>query len=160
MDTIVYTQNWLNTDVIQGKIMMGFGITLVAVIIIIFFSNNLLIKGTLIPLVLLALMFLIYSSNLIITKPKKLSVYTTAFVNNEEEFKTSEQVRVKKLADTYLWNKIIWLTIMIIGGLLCIVLDNNYLKGLGLGLIFFGASSFVADTFLQHSATVYYKHLI
>jgi NhaP-type Na+/H+ and K+/H+ antiporter len=141
MKIIEYTERWLNTDLIQGKIFLGFSIILIAAIIIICLGNNLLLKGTLIPLILLALMFLIYSSSQIITIPKKLSVYTTAFVNNEEEFKTSEQARVKKLIDNYLRNK-------------------NYLKGLGLGLIFFGASSFVADTLLQRSATVYYKHLI
>ena len=160
MKIIEYTERWLNTDLIQGKIFLGFSIILTAAIIIICLGNNLLLKGTLIPLILLALMFLIYSSSQIITIPKKLSVYTTAFENNKEEFKTSEQARVKKLIDNYLRNKKIWLVIMIIGGLLCIVLDNNYLKGLGLGLIFLGASSFVADTLLQRSATVYYKHLI
>ncbi len=69
MDFIEYTNMWVQREVTQGKIMIGIGIFLLFVFFSILRSQNELLRGSLIPIVLLLVILIGYGSYILYSRP-------------------------------------------------------------------------------------------
>ena len=69
MDFIEYINSWVRAEVLQGKIMIGVGFMLLIAFITVFKSENVLLKGTLIPMGLLLAVLLGYGGYILKSRP-------------------------------------------------------------------------------------------
>ena len=69
MEFTDYTNDWAKSEVLQGRIMMAIGIFLSIVFVAILRSDNVLLKGSMIPLSLLLAILLGYGSYMLYSRP-------------------------------------------------------------------------------------------
>jgi len=69
MDFIEYSTQWVKSEVLQGRIMVGIGILLLFAFIATMRNGNEMMRGSLIPMALLLLVLLGYGSYILYSRP-------------------------------------------------------------------------------------------
>lgn len=160
MDKIIFTGKWLNSDLQQSKIMFGYGLIMLLSSVLFFAGKDVFLKGAAIPIVLLSLLFCFYGANAMRKYLESKIYFQVSYQANKQNFIKTEESRLIKLSKTYAINKIIWLIVILTGSLICMLTPNNYVKGIGLGLVLFGASAFIADSFFDYSVKKYLQQIV
>lgn len=155
MEIIIQTEKWLACEFFQSKIMVIYGLMMLLVSVILFRTSNEFLKGAIIPIILLGVLFCFYGGNVIINYPKKQDNFQSSYKLDKNRFITVEKQRMEKLIQTYTFTKIMWLSFIIIGISISLFMKSSYISGLGFGLIILATSSFIADTLFEHFAENY-----
>jgi len=154
-----YTNNWVKGEVTQGWIMLVAGILFAIASYYIWKADTSMVRGMLIPLVLVTLICLGYGSNLVWGRPAKAKALTTAYQQNASATIQEETARLEKETATYSMTIKGWVVTIVIGLLLYFFMSAGYYKGLGIGILLFGAIALLTDIFLSKRVAVYLEQI-
>lgn len=156
MDFINQLHIWAKGDIVQGRWMVGLAILLLMPsLIIIIKSNNLLLRGMLLPIFLLVVMNLGYGGYLLLTKQKFVDQTEAKFREMPEKTLESETARLKTEDKSYTLLKYVWAVLLILSILFYFIIIKDYYKGIALGLIGMFFIMLLIDTFLHHRLNLY-----
>lgn len=136
MDFIHQLHIWAKGDIVQGRWMLGIAILLLMpILIMIIKSNNLLLRGMLIPICLLIVMSIGYGGFLLLTKQKFVERTEANFRQIPEKTLANEIERLKAGYKSYTLLKYIWIILLAFSVVFYITAVRDYYRGLALGLI-------------------------
>ena len=146
MNFIDYTNSWVKSEVTQGRIMVGIGIVLLFVCYMILRNQNELLKGSLIPLLLLLLVLFGYGSYILYSRPAHARESILLYEQSKEEAIEKEKakhINDNKAGKTLL--RYVYPTLMLISTLMLMVVPSPYYKGMALGLVLLFLSTYIID---------------
>lgn len=146
LDFIEYINNWVKSEVIQGRIMIGIGILLLFAFFGILQSQNELLKGTLIPLGLLILLLIGYGSYILHSRPNHAE--QSILLYQKQKTEAIEKEKIKHINDNKAGKflmKFVYPVFMILFAILLVFIDNRYYQGMSLGFILLFLSTYIAD---------------
>lgn len=146
MEFVEYTNNWVKSEVTQGRIMIGIGVLLLVVCYTIFRSHNELLRGALIPLGLLLLVLIGYGSYILSSRPAHAKESIARYENSKEEAIEAEKakhINDNKAGKTLL--KYVYPALMILSAIFLLILSSPYYKGMALGFVLLFVSTYVMD---------------
>ena len=156
MELIQHTENWVSGEVFQGKVMLAIGIACLIAWIAIFRSEHTILKGTLIPMALMLVVFLGYGGMQAIVRPKHTAKLQQLMEQNGVEEALKHETEYLKGGDkAYSTLKPIWAALIILSVVLYFVFKTDYLKGLSIGLMALFLTLVVLDTTLQYRLSKY-----
>jgi len=149
MDIIKHTSQWVNGEVLQGRIGLGTGI--VIAILFFYFANfqQSFYKGMIVPFILLQLVLLGYSSFQMVMRPnhiKKVEQYLTV---SREKAIHAEFEKSQKDDKMYSKLRLVWVGLFVVSLILFFLLANDYFKGMSLGFVVFFIVAYTFDTLLH-----------
>lgn len=154
MNYIQQLHNYSKGDTLQGWVMLSVAVLLVVLIIGITKSINPLLRGMLVPLILLLMMNLGYGGYLVFKKPKNVAIIEQQSQKhpNQIENKLSE---LQKEGRSYATTKTIWAVLLIVSVFLYFVFARDYYKGVTLGFMVMFLGMLIIDAFLHHRLKEY-----
>lgn len=153
MNFIEYSTNWADAEVQQGKVMMGVGILLSIAFVLILRGENILLRGSLIPLGLLLAVLIGYGSYILYSRPAHSKEIIMLYTKNSGE--AIKQEIAKHEGDNKAGKLLLrtYPILMLISVIALIFVSSSYHKGMALGFILFFVSAFIIDTgFVSRSA--------
>lgn len=160
MDFLQGLNSWAKGDALQGKIMVGIGLLLILTLPFLFKSEYTLVKGMLIPLCLLTIANLGYGSFLLYSRPKHIEITTKLYRQNPRETTQRELSKMQTDNKSYAVIRQIWAVVIIVSVLAFFLFQNEYFKGVSLGLLCLSAAFLLLDTFLHYRLKPYLEILI
>jgi len=151
--------SWAKGDALQGKIMVGIGLLLVLTLPFLFKSEYTLLKGMLIPLCLLTIANLGYGSFLLYSRPKHIEITTELYQRDPQKAIQKELDKMQVDNKSYTVIRQIWAVVIIVSVLAFFTLQNEYFKGLCLGLLCLSVVFLLLDTFLHYRLRPYLEFL-
>ncbi|QCW98691.1 hypothetical protein FGM00_00590 [Aggregatimonas sangjinii] len=156
MGFLEHTAIWVKGEVLHGKVMTLLGMVLLLCCFFIWRNGNELLKGMLIPILLVVLITVGFGTMLMTTRPKHLQKLVIASRTNQREVFEKERARAFKNQNAYSKYYIAW-AIVLMGGLIFFFLTNRlYCKGLALGILFLAISALIIDTLMHERSKTYY----
>lgn len=146
MDFIEYSNTWAKSEVTQGRIMIGIGILLLAVLFAIFRSQNELLKGAMIPLSLLTVVLIGYGSYILYSRPAHARESIAMYQSSEADAIASEKekhINDNKAGKTLM--KFVYPGLMLLSVIALFLVPNPYYKGMALGFVLLFLSTYVMD---------------
>lgn len=159
MNLLDYTNTWVKGEVFQGKIMLVIGVVLLIAGIAIFRSDNTILRGTLIPLGLILLIFFGYGTFQTVSRPSHINKVTAVYNESPDKAIEQEFAKAQKDENSYRILKIVWVVLIVVSAVLFLVFSTDYLKGLSIGLIALFLTTLVVDSVLHHRLLVYFEFL-
>jgi hypothetical protein len=153
-----YLQAWVVGETLQGRIMLIAGILLSIGAVLIFKSANPLLRGALIPLILLVAMNLGYGA-VLVARPTTSHSRADAYQIEPHQAMERELRKARRDEKYYASARPAWVVLTALSVMLFFVFKDNYFRGLSLGLtaMFFGA--LLIDSFLHVRLLVYIEAL-
>lgn len=153
MDFIHHLHIWAKGDIVQGRWMLGIAILLlIPILIMIIKSNNLLLRGAMIPIFLLLVMNLGY---LLLNKQKFVDRTEANFRQIPEKIVATELARLKSADKSYTFLKYVWIISLAFSIVSSLTIVREYYKGLALGFIVMFFGMLIIDTFLHQRLNHY-----
>jgi hypothetical protein len=145
MNFTEYLNEWVQAEVLQGKIMVGVGLILIPVLWAILKGEHQLLKGALIPLALLLVVLIGYGGYILYSRPAHGAQSTQQFELDREQALKLE--KAKHINDNKAGNTLlkIYPILMLISILPLLFAVPVYYKGMGLGFTFLFMAIFIID---------------
>lgn len=159
MDFLKHTASWVQGEVTQGKVMTLLGIILLICCFFIWRNGSDILKGALVPLLLVVVILMGYGIFQIIARPGHLTTITINYQENPQEAIVKEKGRVYKDKNAYTKFKIAWAFLMIAGLIFYFLTGKLYYKGLALGILFLSISALIIDTIMQQRSIEYHQNI-
>jgi uncharacterized membrane protein YhaH (DUF805 family) len=149
MDLIKHTTQWVNGEVLQGRI--GFGIGILIAILFLYFANfqQSFYKGMILPFIILQLILLGYSSSLMVMRPKHIEKVAQSLTISKEKARSEELEKSQKEDKVFSILRPIWAVLFVVSLILFFVLANDFYRGMSLGFVAFFMVAFTFDTLLH-----------
>jgi len=147
MNFLQYFNDWVKGDLVQAKVMIGTAVFLC--IPFIWFSTrsvNSFFKGTMIPAVVLSVVFLSYGTYLLVTKSKEIPVMEKMYSEDGTAVLQKEKERTAKDSRSYMIFRTVWLSVFIISGLSYFLISGTCFKGFSSGCMILFFSLFITDS--------------
>jgi len=147
MDFTEQTNLWVKSEILQGRIMIGIGILLLCVCIAIFRSENDLLRGGLIPLVLLLVVLIAYGGYILQSRPAFASASIDQFATSQEAAIT--HTREKHINDNKAGKTLIGMVypaLMLISVIALFFVTAPFHKGMALGFIALFVAVYIMDS--------------
>jgi len=159
MDLIKHTAQWVNGEVLQGKIGLGTGI--VIAILFFYFANfqHSFYKGMIVPFILLQMVLLGYSSFQMAMRPKHIGKVEQYLTVSREKAKQAEFEKSQKDDKVYSKLRLVWVGLFVVSLILFFLLVNDYFKGMSLGFAVFFIVAYTYDTLLHLRLKTYLSAL-
>jgi len=145
MDFIDFTNNWANSEVTQGKIMIGLGILLLVAWIGILKSQNELLRGTLIPMSLLLVICIGYGGYILYSRPAHAEQSIALYQQSEKEGIEKEQTKHtndNKAGKTLLK---VYPILMLVSIIALLFISTPYYKGMAIGFAVLFIATYIID---------------
>jgi hypothetical protein len=145
MEFTDYTNAWAKSEVYQGKWMIGIGILIAIAFGQIFRSDNILLKGTLVPAGLLLAILLGYGSYIIYSRPAHAKEMIRIYQHDPEEAIKIEMT--KHIKDNKAGNMLMrtYPVLMLISIVALWLVTSSYFKGMTVGFAILFISAFIID---------------
>ena len=159
MELIKHTAQWVNGEVLQGKIGLGTGI--VIAILFFYFANfqQSFYKGMIVPFILLQMVLLGYSSLQMVMRPKHIGKVEQYLTVSREKAKQAEFEKSQKDDKLYSKLRLVWVGLFVVSLILFFLLVNDYFKGMSLGFAVFFIVAYTFDTLLHLRLKTYLSAL-
>lgn len=159
MDLIKHTTQWVNGEILQGRI--GFGIGMLIAVAFLYFANfqQSFYKGMILPFVILQLVLLGYSSFQMVIRPKHIGKVEHSLAISPEKALSAEFEKSQKDLKAYSTLRPIWAGLFVISIILFLVLPNNFFIGMSLGFAVFFIVAYTFDTLLHLRLKTYFSAL-
>jgi hypothetical protein len=162
MDFVQQLHAWIAGETAQGRIMVVAGILLSIAAVLILRSENVLLRGLLVPLALLVAMNLGYGY-VLVSRPATSLKVEAAYRQSQTQTVERELNKARKDERYYKSARPVWALLTAVSVLLFFVFSGNYCRGLSMGLtaMFFGA--LLIDSFLHNRLLAYIdalQHLV
>jgi len=156
MEFIQQLQLWEKGELLQGEIMIGLGVVFLIGFIFIFRIQNEFLRGTLIPLSLLLVVFIGYGSYILYSRPAHVKQSISRYQSSKKEAVVKEiekHTNDNKAGKTLI--KYVYPSLIILSAAFLLFVTNMYYKGMLLGFIILFIATYVIDTgFVSRSETV------
>ncbi len=159
MNLLDYTSAWVKGEVFQGKIMLLIGVVVLVAAIAIFRSDNSILRGTLIPMILMLLIFFGYGGFQTFSRPGHINKVEELHAENPSEAIKQELTKAQSDDKTYQTLKVVWVILIAVSALLYLVFSTPYLKGLSIGLVGLFLANLLLDSTLHFRLQQYLKGL-
>lgn len=159
MDVITHTAQWVNGEVLQGKITIALSIILALALFYFLNFQQSFHKGLMIPVSLYLLVLLGYGMFQVMQRPAHIEIVKQGMQSNPQGTITSELEKAQKDYKAYSTVKVVWVVMIVLLGLLLFVIKNDFWKGISIGFIIFFIGMFVFDSFLHHRLKPYLSAL-
>jgi hypothetical protein len=155
MDIITHVTQWVNGEVLQGKITIG--LSILFTIAFLYFSDlqQSFYKGLAIPIILFQLVLLGYGAYQVTQRPTHIEKVSQGLRTQPQETLKAELTKAQKDDKTYSMVKIVWIAMVIILGALFFVINSDFWKGSSLGFALFFIGMFIFDGFLHQRLKTY-----
>jgi hypothetical protein len=159
MELINHTADWVRGEVFQGRIMLALGLLVLILGILILNSDNILLRGMIIPIGLILLILWAYGGFQNFGRPKHLIMVTEAHAENPKVALEMEYNKAIKDTSTYKILKIVWPIFMVLSIFFYFVVSNQYYKGLSIGLIGLFLVILILDSVLDYRLKIYLEEI-
>lgn len=159
MNLLDYTTTWIKGEVLQGKIMLAIGVIMLVGAIAIFRSDNTLLRGTLIPMGLILLIFFGYGGFQTFNRPTHIKKVTELFQENPAQAVEQEIAKAEKDHRNYSTLKVVWVVLIVLAAILYVFVSKDYFKGLSIGLIALFLTTLTVDSILHFRLKIYLEQL-
>ncbi len=159
MDILTHTTQWVNGEVLQGKITIA--LSIIFTITFLYFSNfhHSFYKGLAIPFFLFQLVLLGYGVFQVSQRPAHIEKVSQGMATAPQETLKAELTKAQKDNKAYSTVKIIWVVMIVILGAIYFMIKSDFWKGISLGFALFFAGMFIFDGFLHHRLKTYLSAL-
>ena len=159
MDIIKHTTQWVNGEVLQGRI--GLGIGIVIAISFFYFANfqHSFYKGMIVPFILLQLVLLGYSSFQMVMRPKHIEKVEQYLTVSREKAIHAEFEKSQKEDKVYSKLRLVWAGLFVVSLILFFLVANDYFKGMSFGFVVFFIVAYTFDTLLHLRLKTYLSAL-
>lgn len=159
MDIITQVTQWVNGEVLQGKITITLSILLsIAVVYFLNFQQS-FHKGLIIPIALYLLVLLGYGLFQVTQRPAHIETVRQGMDMHPQKTITAELEKAQKDNKAYATVKVVWVVLIVIFGILFFMLKNDFWKGITLGSMLFFVGMFIFDSFLHQRLKPYLSAL-
>lgn len=156
MDFLDYTEKLYSGDLFQAKVMAVLSIALFGAIVIVLKGNDMLFKGMVIPVFVIATLYGVYSGYKIWTHSTRLATVTELYQANPSAVIAEESQKAEKgIAEFKAVINRTWPIIMVLGLILFVFITKDFVRGIGLGLMVFSLFATIGDLALQKRLEVY-----
>ncbi len=156
MDFIQQLQLWERGELLQGKIMIGFGVISLIGFIAIIRSQNEFLRGSLVPLALLLLILIGYGGYILYSRPAHVKRSITLYETSKDEAILKEiekHTNDNKAGETLI--KYVYPSLIIISAIILLFISSSYYKGMAIGFILLFTATYIIDNgFVNRSETV------
>ena len=146
MDFIQQLQLWEKGELLQGKIMIGIGILLLIGCIAILRSQHLLLRGSLVPLGLLLMVFIGYGGYILYSRPAHVKQSIALYENSKDEAIVKEvqkHTNNNKAGKTLM--KYVYPAFILFAAVALLFISSAYYKGMAVGFILLFAATYIID---------------
>jgi len=159
MDFVKQLEAWAKADASQGKLMLLVGFVLLISLYFVFRNSDPFVRGMLIPIGLLSLVYLGYGGFLTSSRPTHMINTSESYTTNPSETVNKEITKARADHSNYSKLRPVWLALIVLSLALTFFLSGEYYRGLSLGfaIMFFGA--LLIDTFLHRHLKPYLETL-
>ncbi len=159
MNLLDYTTTWVKGEILQGKILLIIGLIFLITAIVIFKSDNALLKGTLIPMAFMLLIFFGYGGMQVFSRTSHINKVEEIYKSNQKEAIDMEYTKAKKDDKSYSILKPIWAILIVLSIVLYFAFSSYYMKGLSIGLVGLFLTALIVDSTLHYRLLTYYEAL-
>jgi hypothetical protein len=114
-------------------------------------------KGVAIPFIVMGLLIAVIGGTVGFRTPTQTSHIQQSYVADPAETVKSEIVRMEKVNQAWRWYLAIWVIFAILGLGLRLFTTSDFLRGLGIALVFFAGVGLMIDGFADRRAQIYSK---
>lgn len=159
MDLMKETTQWVNGEVLQGRI--GFAIGILIALAFLYFADFQLsfYKGMILPFIILQLIIMGYSSFQMIMRPKHITKVEQSMSISAEKTIADEIEKSVKDDKTYSALRLVWLGLFVVSVVLFFLLSSALFKGMSLGFVGFFIVAYIFDTLLHLRLKTYLEAL-
>lgn len=158
MDALQHFKAWVAGEAAQGRVMMVLGVSLAAAALLIFKSEDPLLRGMLLPVIVLTAMNLGYGS-VLIYRPTTSQKIEAAFRLNPAQTTGRQIQKATDDASYYTRARPAWAALTAVSVLLFFVFSGDYYRGLSLGLTAMFLGALFIDSFLHQRLLAYLEAL-
>ncbi len=155
MDLIEHSNVWAKGEVLQGRIMLFYGILLLVSFVFIWKSNHEVLRGTMIPLGIVICVMFAYGAYLMASRSSFSLKLEQSFKENQVQAANNELARLQQENKTYSTLKPIWVALILASAIMYFLVSGHYWKGLSIGLIVLFLSGLLTDTSLHYRLSKY-----
>lgn len=112
-------------------------------------------KGLAIPFVAMGLFIAIVGGTVGLRTPAQTAQIEKAYMAGQSETITAERVRMEKVNKAWRWYLASWVTFAILGLALRLLTESEFLRGVGVALVFFAGVGLMVDGFAERRARAY-----
>lgn len=159
MNLLDYTDTWVKGEVFQGKIMIIVGLLVLIAGITILRSDHSILRGMLIPMGLMLLIFFGYGGYQTFSRPSHITKVTEIFNESPDKALEQEITKAQKDDKSYRNLRIVWVVLIVLASILYFFVSTDYLKGLSIGLIALFLTTLTVDSVLHHRLKIYLEQL-
>ena len=156
MDFVHQLEFWEKGELLQGKIMIGWGILFLIAFIWIFRSQNEFLRGALLPLALLMLVLIGYGGYILQSRPAHTKQSIALYQESKEEAIAKEiekHTNDNKVGKALI--KYVYPSLIIVSALVLLLTSNLYYKGMVIGFVLLFVAAFIIDNgFVSRSEQV------
>jgi hypothetical protein len=116
-------------------------------------------RGVAAPFLVLGLVLTIVGGSVGFRTPAQVERLSAAFVAEPEKTRAEEQARMEKVNKAWPVYLTAWATFTVVGLLLRFALKNEFARGIGIALVFFGGVGMLIDGFAERRAHPYTRAL-
>lgn len=159
MDLIKHVTQWVNGEILQGRI--GFGIGILIAMSFLYFANfqESFYKGMILPFVVLQLVLLGYSGFQMIMRPKHIGKVEQSLTENPKKALNTEFEKSQNDDNVYSKLRLVWAGLFVVSLILFFISTTGFYKGMSLGFAAFFIVAYTFDTFLHLRLKTYLSAL-
>lgn len=159
MEIVKHTTEWVNGEVLQGKIMLVIGALLLVAWVAIFRSQHELLRGIMIPMTLIIVATTGYGSFQVIGRPSHISKVTEVAKKDPNAAFDMEMAKSQNDHRVYSYLTTVWIILIAASALVTLFLKGDFYKGLGIGLMALFLAVLILDSTLHYRLQHYIKAL-
>ncbi len=152
-------EKWLKGELIQSRIMIFFGVLMLATTIYCFMSDNAVFSGMLIPTGLATVVTLGYGSFMSFQRSGLVKGIIESYNSDATKGLEAEINRLSGQHKTYSVAKYIWAVLVGVGIGTYFVAGDPYWRGVALGVILMGITVYLVDHFLHERVKEYWQQI-
>jgi len=149
MDLIKHTTQWVQGEILQGRIGLVIGV-LIGILFFYFVNfQQAFNKGMILPFLILQIVLLGYSGFQMTMRPKHIEKIKQSISISKENTLRAELEKMQKDNNMYNTLRPIWAGLFVVSLILFFVLSNDFFKGMSLGFVAFFIMAYTFDTLLH-----------
>ncbi len=112
-------------------------------------------RGVALPFIAMGLVIAIIGGTVGFRTPSQVAEIQQAYAVNQAEAIEGERVRMEKVNNAWSWYLALWIVFIILGLGLRLLTQSDFLRGLGIALVFFAGVGLMIDGFADRRARDY-----
>lgn len=161
IDFIQHTVAWCKGEVFEGRLILLFGLALLAAGVALWLSGTTPhAKALVIPALVVSLLSIPTGLNLSRKNARNLAGYQQAYAQNPHQFVRQEKQRTENFIKWYPYTRWGMGAVTVVGLALLLLLASPTGKAIGLGLVLLAFAVLVIDYFSEERAGIYHQHIV